>query len=124
MTYGWRTVDFHPAGPGWLAVYTDDPPGRTFTYAVAGWLTQEEITKKWLGDPGEPTGARRVVAAVLDGDELTPAAAASNFWCVLGPGDPQPTSDEEAAERARQRRVDRRRRGVRDPHRHPDFWLP
>lgn len=46
--------------------------------------------------------SRRVVPAHCDGDgNVVDATEPSSFWCLLGPGDSEPTAEHEAVERAR-----------------------
>lgn len=84
---GWRTVGFHPAAPGWRAVYVD--PEATDGYHVAevpGWLIQErQVVHADDGLEWAETHTR-VVAARPRGVELVPADQCGfETWEVVPP---------------------------------------
>ena len=86
------------------------PRDRREVHPVAGWLTQEgylyDVAKEEMVEYSDPLGPdRRVVpGVVLEGygwevrsiDDLDPT-----MWVILGPGENDPSEEEEAAERAR-----------------------
>ncbi len=103
--YGWEDWDFRPAPAGWRVVYlTDsDEPGWE-SEPMPGWLVQYEyeFSRRSFESVDERPLAerpRRVVAAVIEGHWLTAADTVSNFWCVLGPGAPDPTPEQAREER-------------------------
>jgi hypothetical protein len=100
----YRTADFRPAPDGWRIVYllTD---GTIEYEPMPGWLIREEV--EYDSNTFEDiavTGHRTVVAAQLVDCTLIPADDHSSFWHVLGPGQPDPTPEEAAAEQARRRK--------------------
>lgn len=100
-TYTYETTDFRPAPPGWRVLYfTDD--GHIST-SLAGWLIQDETETG--GSARRRTGYRQAAAAVMDDWSVEPVTDSRNFWCVLGPTDPDPTpeQDTEAREHWRKR---------------------
>ena len=96
----WRTVDFRPVvESGWRALYLDDPAGR-LTHPIAGWLVEELYEWREFEDFPHPTGYRRVVAAECERSQPVPVDDVSNFWTVLAPGEPEPSTDDEQSYRA------------------------
>lgn len=95
MTTLYRSVDFRPvAVPGWRVVFRD---GSGWTSRpLAGWIVQEEVEMDHLGNE-TPTGYRYATAAIML-DEADPEVAerCQGFWKVLGPGEPDPTPEDEA----------------------------
>lgn len=98
MTTLYRSVDFRPvAVPGWRVVFRD---GSGWTSRpLAGWIIQEEVEMDHLGNE-TPTGYRYATAAImLDEPDPMPAEHWPSFWRVLGPGEPDPTPEDEARDR-------------------------
>lgn len=100
----WIDVDFRPSAlADWRAVYLTTGEGYQ-VYPIAGWLIQEE--RAYYRDTEELAEhvnrlSRRVVPAHCDGDgNVVDATEPSSFWCLMGPGDSEPTAEYEAAERA------------------------
>ncbi|NJP28074.1 hypothetical protein FLW53_28515 [Microbispora sp. SCL1-1] len=99
----YRSVDFHPAPPGWRSVFLADD-GTITTEPMPGWLIQEEIEfDAETFEDISPTGYRRVVASYMDGAELEPVSDFSGFWCVISPDQPLPTAEQAAEELASRR---------------------
>lgn len=95
--YEFRTVDFRPALSGWRIAYAT-PDGPQIE-PMPGWLIREEVEyDTHTGDVTARTGSRQVVAAHLVGSEAEPAHGHAEFWCVLGPGQSEPTEAEAAEE--------------------------
>jgi len=111
MTYGtdWTDYDFRPAPPGWRLAYLTDSPLGYFTIAMPGWMVQVEtrynlVTSATQDPPPLADRPRRVAAATSYGDgtiEAVEGGDSSNFWQVIDPTNPEPTTDQAAAERAR-----------------------
>jgi len=101
----WRTLDFKPAPPGWRVIYLN--PGDREVLPMAGWLVQDSylLDLATTEEHEDDTTERRVIAAVCtDAEGWTVRAVdddEDHLWTVLAPGEPEPTQDEEAAERAR-----------------------
>lgn len=98
--YDFRTIDFRPAPPGWRIAYTITPEEPRIE-PMPGWLIREEVEIRYEGETCEViarTGTREVVAARMDEAEVAPATNDVDFWCVLGPGEPDPTPEEYAEE--------------------------
>lgn len=107
----WRIADFRPAPPGWRAIFLDGDQGW-ISWALPGWIIEE----KWeqpFGDAPHPTGEKRIEAALtIDGSGVAPIKGGcftDDFWDVRGPGDSDPTPEEEAEERAARARIAARR---------------
>ena len=98
-----RTIDVRPA-EGWrVALLT---PGGLGIEPMPGWLIQEEVQYDdvTLEDTGM-TGFRRIVACVsVDGD-LEPLDEVGGVWRVIGPGQPEPSPGQVAAEMELRRRT-------------------
>lgn len=111
----WRTVDFKPALPGWRALYLDTD--ERLVLPVVGWLIQESyyldlVSSEAHVDDYSPE--RRVIPGTCAepyGWEVEPVDRGAEFmWKLLAPGEPEPSEEEEQAERAR--RADERKRGA------------
>jgi hypothetical protein len=102
MTSVWRDIDFRPAPPGWRVIEIGDDGWNALP--LAGWVIQElaregrepSYDDLALDMPAEDR-PRRVAPAVHENawllSELDP-----DVW-VFGPGQPDPTDAEIAAER-------------------------
>lgn len=109
MSFQWNTVDFRPAVAGWRVLYLDTTTDvGVVETAMPGWLIQESV---WVKDgpthqgivslAERPYPSRRVLAADVRRGELVAASEHVNFWVVLGPGEGDPTEEEEQTERRR-----------------------
>lgn len=98
--YRFRTVDFRPAPPGWrIAFATTLGP---IVEPMPGWLIREEVEYDTrTEDFVTCTGSREVVAAQVVEGEASSVTENPEFWCVLGPGEPDPTAEETATEMKR-----------------------
>jgi hypothetical protein len=102
----WLTVDFRPVPvAGWRVLFIEDPSGW-LAYPLAGWLIEERVIVHERNYELHPDTAasgdreRRVVAAIAgDFGEAESVNLISNFWCLLGPGEPDPTADQESEAR-------------------------
>lgn len=116
MSNWWNTIDFHPAPPGWRVVYLY--PQIRQTFPIAGWLIQDRYTQGVvdpypvsidLDSEEQVLGRRRRVIPGIVTEVYDWAVQAiddnhednDNIWKVLAPGEPDPTDEEEQAERAR-----------------------
>ena len=100
----WRTIDFRPAPAGWRAIgLSEDEDGRGwYSLALPGWLIQEECRYAGaaMDEPAEDRD-RRIVAAFDENGRLWEAdESMTDFWYVVGPGDPDPSQEEATRERA------------------------
>lgn len=106
-----RAIDLRPvAVPGWRAIFLDQPTGH-HVEPLAGWLIREEVSLDadlGLSESMPPPGYRErsIVAAVAgEGGGVEPVASRASFWCVLGPGQPDPTAEQESDERQRRQQA-------------------
>ena len=100
---------------GWRAVYLESEQRTVFP--VAGWLIQDS----YLYDSGadklipDDDPERRVIPGTCTepyGWLVEPVDLDKELlWMILGPGEPEPTDEDEAAERARREEDRRQRRG-------------
>jgi len=115
LSRAWRTLDFKTAATGWRVVYLD--PEKAVVLQVPGWLVQESYLYDLADDQAHDDDApeRRVIPGVCSGiyDWLVePIDVDSEFlWRVLAPGEPEPTYEEEQAERAKRAEDRKQRRG-------------
>jgi hypothetical protein len=98
--------------PGWRAVYLDseDSEGPGWSdEPLVGWGVFHVTSygaAEWPGtDEGTDQG-NEIHGVVLDGTSAEVPDDVINFWRYLGPGQPDPTPDEVAEERARRRAHD------------------
>lgn len=99
-----RTIDFRPAPTGWRIVWLSALEAGYSTSPLPGWLIQEEVARDELTDHPLDTPDERdryVMPAFLrDGFVPESVEGIPEFWYVIGPGEPPPTDEEVAAERA------------------------
>ena len=99
----WRTVDLRPAPPGWR-VWTVSPSGASSNVLV-GWVVQEEAvyddySGEYVASDTDPDfRRRRVVEAIYQDAPCYLVDCGEDYphrWLVLGPGEPDPTAEEQA----------------------------
>lgn len=93
-----RIIDFRPAPDGWRIIYLLNDASLHIS-PLPGWLITEQIEydTRTMEDVGD-RGTRSVIAAVATENELLPVCMDGPFWCVLGPGQVDPTTQETAKE--------------------------
>ncbi|MBY8879754.1 hypothetical protein [Actinacidiphila acidipaludis] len=112
--YRFNTIDFRPAAPGWRYVVLAED-GTMQVLPLPGWLIQEEIEYPSAGsDDGTPTGSRRVVAARMEDDYVEAFSSMPSFWCVIGPGEDEPSQQEVAEEQGRREAFRNRQQARKD----------
>jgi hypothetical protein len=80
----WKTTQIIAAAPGWRALYFDAEGVRPFSCDLVGWA--------WQVNQEDPEEERVVGMVVEDGEWLQ--IDSENFWKILCPSAPRPTTED------------------------------